>query len=59
MIQSLPSGSQQYVSNHLTTDTLYPHRQHLAAKVRVFIDALAKLFADRNWLDPEGAAHPD
>ena len=24
MIQSLPSGSRQYVSNHLTTDTLAP-----------------------------------
>jgi hypothetical protein len=24
---------------------VYPHPQHLAAKVRVFIDALARLFA--------------
>jgi DNA-binding transcriptional LysR family regulator len=28
---------------------VYPHRRHLAAKVRVFIDALAKLFAGRDW----------
>jgi DNA-binding transcriptional LysR family regulator len=37
---------------------VYPHRQHLAAKVRVFIDALARLFARRDWLNPEGAAPP-
>ena len=48
-----------YRTPELSIAALYPHRQHLAAKVRVFIDALAKLFADRNWLDPEGAAHPD
>jgi DNA-binding transcriptional LysR family regulator len=34
---------------------VYPHRRHLAAKVRVFIDALARLFAGRDWLKPEGA----
>ena len=34
---------------------VYPHRRHLAAKVRVFIDALAGLFAGRDWLKPEGA----
>jgi DNA-binding transcriptional LysR family regulator len=37
---------------------IYPHRRHLAAKVRVFIDALAKLFARVDWLDSEGAAPP-
>jgi DNA-binding transcriptional LysR family regulator len=37
---------------------VYPHRRHLAAKVRVFIDALAKLFAGRDWLNVEGAAPP-
>jgi DNA-binding transcriptional LysR family regulator len=35
---------------------VYPHRRHLAAKVRVFIDALARLFAGRDWLGREGAA---
>jgi DNA-binding transcriptional LysR family regulator len=34
---------------------VFPHRRHLAAKVRVFIDALARLFAGRDWLNPEGA----
>jgi DNA-binding transcriptional LysR family regulator len=29
---------------------VYPHRRHLAAKVRVFIDALVKLFAGHQWL---------
>ena len=49
-----------YRTPELSIAALYPHRQHLAAKVRVFIDALAKLFAGRDWLDPEGgAAHLD
>jgi DNA-binding transcriptional LysR family regulator len=48
-----------YRTPELSIAALYPHRQHLAAKVRVFIDALARLFAGRDWLDPEGAAHPD
>jgi DNA-binding transcriptional LysR family regulator len=47
-----------YRTPELSIAALYPHRQHLAAKVRVFIDALARLFAGRNWLDPEGAAPP-
>jgi len=34
----------------------YPHRWYLA--VRVFIDALARLFAGRDWLNPEWAALP-
>jgi DNA-binding transcriptional LysR family regulator len=29
---------------------VYPHRRHLAAKVRVFIDALVTLFAGQQWL---------
>jgi DNA-binding transcriptional LysR family regulator len=37
---------------------VYPYRRHLAAKVRVFIDALARLFAGRDWLNLEGAAPP-
>ena len=48
-----------YRTPELSIAALYPHRQHLAAKVRVFIDALARAFADRDWLNPEGAAHPD
>jgi DNA-binding transcriptional LysR family regulator len=30
---------------------VYPHRRHLAAKVRVFLEALVKLFAGHGWLD--------
>ena len=37
---------------------VYPHRRHLAAKVRVFIDALARLFAQREWLNVEAGAPP-
>jgi DNA-binding transcriptional LysR family regulator len=48
-----------YRTPELSIAALYPHRQHLAAKVRVLIDALARAFADRDWLNPEGAAHPD
>jgi DNA-binding transcriptional LysR family regulator len=47
-----------YRTPELSIAAIYPHRQHLAAKVRVFIDALAKLFAGRDWLHPEGAAPP-
>jgi DNA-binding transcriptional LysR family regulator len=49
-----------YGTPELSIAALYPHRQHLAAKMRVFIDALARAFAGRDWRDPEGgAAHPD
>jgi DNA-binding transcriptional LysR family regulator len=34
-------------------DAIYPHRQHLSAKVRGFIDLTAKHFHDTGW------AHPD
>jgi DNA-binding transcriptional LysR family regulator len=34
---------------------VYPHRRHLAAKVRVFIDGLVTLFAGRDWLSWENA----
>ena len=47
-----------YRTPELSIAALYPHRQHLAAKVRVFIDALAQAFAGRDWLNPEGAARP-
>jgi DNA-binding transcriptional LysR family regulator len=29
---------------------VYPHRRHLPAKLRVFIDALVGFFADQHWL---------
>jgi DNA-binding transcriptional LysR family regulator len=47
-----------YGTPELSIAALYPHRRHLAAKVRVFIDALARLFAGRDWLNPEHAAPP-
>ena len=47
-----------YRTPELSIAVLYRHRQHLAAKVRVFIDALAKLFARRDWLNPDVAAPP-
>jgi DNA-binding transcriptional LysR family regulator len=47
-----------YPSPPFSIAAVYPHRRHLAAKVRVFIDALATLFAGRDWLNPEGPAPP-
>jgi DNA-binding transcriptional LysR family regulator len=47
-----------YPTAEFSIAAVYPHRRHLAAKVRVFIDALARLFAGRDWLNPEGAASP-
>jgi DNA-binding transcriptional LysR family regulator len=44
-----------YRTPEFSIAAVYPHRQHLAAKVRVFIDALARLFAGRDWLNPECA----
>lgn len=55
---SLMSLLRNYPTAEFSIAALYPHRQHLAAKVRVFIDALARLFAGRDWLNPEGAAPP-
>ena len=47
-----------YPAQEFSIAAVYPHRRHVAAKVRVFIDALARLFAGRDWLDSEGAAPP-
>jgi DNA-binding transcriptional LysR family regulator len=47
-----------YPSPEFSIAAVYPHRRHLAAKVRVFIDALARLFAGRDWLNPDVAAPP-
>jgi hypothetical protein len=35
-------------------DAIYPHRQHLFAKVRSFIDLVAKHFHDTKWDNPSG-----
>ena len=58
-VGSLVPLLRNYRTPELSIAALYPHRQHLAAKVRVFIDALARLFAGRDWLNPEGAPHLD
>jgi len=42
----------------LSIAAVYPYRRHLAAQVRVFFDALARLFAGHDWLNLEGAAPP-
>jgi DNA-binding transcriptional LysR family regulator len=55
---SLVSLLWSYPTAEFSIAAVYPHRRHLAAKVRVLIDALARLFAGRNWLNPEGAAPP-
>jgi DNA-binding transcriptional LysR family regulator len=47
-----------YPSPEFSIAAVYPHRRHLAAKVRVFIDALARLFAGRDWLNSDVAASP-
>ena len=47
-----------YPTPEFSIAAIYPHRRHLAAKVRVFIDALAKLFAGRDWLNSGVAAPP-
>jgi DNA-binding transcriptional LysR family regulator len=63
ILEELRAGSlvpllQNYPSPVFSMAAVYPHRRHLAAKVRVFIDALARAFAGRDWLNPEGAAPP-
>jgi DNA-binding transcriptional LysR family regulator len=55
---SLVPVLRNYASPEFSIAAVYPHRQHLAAKVRVFIDALARLFAGRDWLRREGPAPP-
>jgi DNA-binding transcriptional LysR family regulator len=47
-----------YPTQEFSIAAVYPHRRHLAAKVRVFIDALAVEFAGRDWLNPEVARSP-
>lgn len=38
-----------YQTVEFSVAAIYPHRRHLAAKVRVFIDALVTLFARQQW----------
>jgi DNA-binding transcriptional LysR family regulator len=53
--EELASGSlvrllPDYQTVEFPIAALYPHRRHLAAKVRVFIDGLVTLFAGQHWL---------
>jgi DNA-binding transcriptional LysR family regulator len=53
LVRLLPEyrGPEQFIS------AVYPHRHHVSAKVRVFIDMMADYFtAHRLWIDPEAAA---
>ena len=44
----------EYRTPEFEINALYPHRRHLAAKLRVFIDMLVDRFADeRWWLNPD------
>jgi DNA-binding transcriptional LysR family regulator len=47
-----------YPTPSFSLAAVYPHRRHLAAKVRVFVDAITKLFARRDWINSAGTASP-
>jgi len=43
-----------YRTQEVEINALYPHRRHLSAKVRVFIDMLVDRFAEeQHWLQPD------
>ncbi len=47
----------EYRGPEMAISAVYPHRHHVSAKVRVFIDMMADYFtAHRLWLDPDAAA---
>jgi DNA-binding transcriptional LysR family regulator len=64
VIDDLKSGAlvavlSDFLPKQFSIDALYPHREHLPAKVRTFIDVLAKgqKFLPLNFLEPrDGAA---
>lgn len=39
----------EFLPRQFSVDVLYPHREHLPAKVRTFIDVLAKNFRQTDW----------
>jgi DNA-binding transcriptional LysR family regulator len=44
---------EDYAGIGFAINAIYPHRHHLSAKVRVFIDLLAERFAEhQEWMDP-------
>lgn len=51
--RALVSVLEGYRPVEFAINAIYPHRHHLSAKVRSFIDLLAERFAEhRKWLDP-------
>jgi DNA-binding transcriptional LysR family regulator len=58
VIDDLKSGAlvailSDFLPKQFSIDALYPHREHLPAKVRTFIDLLAKNFRRTNWNSTE------
>jgi DNA-binding transcriptional LysR family regulator len=54
VIDDLKSGAlvavlSDFLPKQFSIDALYPHREHLPAKVRTFIDVLAKYFRHTDW----------
>ncbi len=48
---ALVSVLDEFLPRQFSVDALYPHREHLPAKVRAFIDLLVKNFRQMDW-DP-------
>jgi DNA-binding transcriptional LysR family regulator len=42
----------KFLPFEFSVDALYPHRRHLSAKVRSFIDLATEHFRDSNWAEP-------
>jgi DNA-binding transcriptional LysR family regulator len=67
VINDLKSGAlvsilDEFLPKQFSVDVLYPHREHVPAKVRTFIDLLVKNFRQIDW-DPQagegkGASYP-
>jgi DNA-binding transcriptional LysR family regulator len=54
VIDDLKSGAlvavlNDFLPKQFSVDALYPHREHLPAKVRTFIDVVAKNFRQTDW----------
>jgi DNA-binding transcriptional LysR family regulator len=61
VIDDLKSGAlvavlSDFLPKQFSIDALYPHREHLPAKVRTFIDVVAKNFRQTDW---HAIAHED
>ena len=46
----------RFLTTESSVDAIYPNRRYVAAKVRTFIDVVAKHFHEANWSDLEGLA---